>query len=91
MSITVEVLSYKGQSPVERLSVSFDQQGGTLGRSPENHFVLSDPQNLISRQHAVIRYENGCYYLQDTSTTGTFIYNKNLRVHQQFPLSLQAQ
>ena len=82
MSITVEVLSYKGQSPAERLSVSLDQQGGTLGRSPENHFVLADPQKLISRKHAVIRYENGCYYLYDTSTTGTFIYNKNVRVHQ---------
>jgi len=82
MSITVEVIGYKGQSPVERLLVSFDQQGGTLGRSPENHFVLFDPQKLISRKHAVIRYENGCYYLYDTSTTGTFIYNKNVRVRQ---------
>lgn len=83
MSITVEVISYKGQSPVERLAVTFDQQGGTLGRSPENHVVLVDPQKLISRTHAVIRYENGGYYLHDTSTTGTFIYTKNVRVHQE--------
>src|SRR5262249_39321440 len=82
MLITVEILSYKGQSPAERLSATFDKQGGTLGRSPENHFILSDPQKLISRKHAVISYENGCYYLRDTSTTGTFIYNKNIHVHQ---------
>jgi type VI secretion system protein len=82
MLITVKVLSYKGSPPVEGLVASFDQQGGTLGRSPENHFILSDPQKLISRKHAAISYENGCYYLQDTSTIGTFIYNKNIRVHQ---------
>jgi type VI secretion system FHA domain protein len=62
-------------------SASFDQQGGTLGRSSENHFVLSDPEKYVSRKHAAISYENGFYYLTDTSTAGTFIPNKDLHVH----------
>ena len=36
MLITVEVLSYKGQSPVERLSATFDQQGYARARARES-------------------------------------------------------
>ena len=61
-------------------SASFDQNGGTLGRSSENHFVLDDPQRFVSRNHAVISYENGLYYLTDTSTEGTFVTNKDLHL-----------
>jgi type VI secretion system FHA domain protein len=81
MPITFEVVSYRGQSLREPLAATFDQQGGTLGRSQENDLILADPLQLISRKHAIISYENNGYYLQDTSQTGTFIDNKDLRVH----------
>jgi type VI secretion system FHA domain protein len=66
------------------MSISFDREGGTIGRLPEpqNTFHLPDPDKYISRKHAVIRYENGCYYLTDTSAAGTFFTNKNMTVHQ---------
>jgi type VI secretion system FHA domain protein len=65
------------------MSMSFDCEGGTIGRlpEPENKFHLPDPDKYISRIHAVIRYENGSYYLMDTSTAGTFLTNKNIKVH----------
>jgi type VI secretion system FHA domain protein len=81
MALTLKVLSYKKDPAREMSSASFDQQGGSLGRSPENHFVLSDPEKYVSRKHAVISYENGFYYLTDTSTAGTFVPNKDLHVH----------
>jgi len=83
MPLTVKVISYKGKPPIEQLEGSFDQDGLTLGRFPENrknHLTLSDPEKYISRKHAFIRYENGCYYLTDTSVDGTYILNKNLRL-----------
>ena len=84
MSLTLQVISYKGQPPPEQLEGSFDQYGGTIGRFPENrknHLTLPDPDKFISRKHALIKYENGSYYLTDTSLDGTYILNRNQRVH----------
>ena len=83
MSLSVKVISYKRQPPVSPMSMSFAREGGTIGRlpEPENKFHLPDPDKYISRKHAVIRYENGFYYLTDTSTAGTFLTNKNMKVH----------
>jgi predicted component of type VI protein secretion system len=63
MSLTIKILNYKEQSLPGQLLASFDREGGTLGRSSENHFILPDPEKFVSHIHAIIRYENGCYYL----------------------------
>jgi type VI secretion system FHA domain protein len=81
MPLTVKVLSYKSRPLREQLSASFDREEGTLGRSSENHFILPDPEKFISHIHAIISYENGRYYLKDVSSNGTFVSNKNLRIH----------
>lgn len=79
MSLTIRILTYKDRPHPEPGSVVFDQQGGSLGRTRENRLVLSDPEErLVSRKHALITYENGCYYLTDTSKNGTLICNKDL-------------
>jgi pSer/pThr/pTyr-binding forkhead associated (FHA) protein len=81
MPIIFKVLSFNGQPTPEPMSMTFDRKGGTIGRSPESDFVLPDPNKFISRKHAVIFYENGCYYLKDTSMNGTCILNKSLHLH----------
>lgn len=83
MTLKIKVISYRGQSPAENLEASFDQDGGTIGRSLEkrkNHLALHDPEKFISRRHATIKFEKGLYYLSDTSVDGTNILNKNIRV-----------
>jgi type VI secretion system protein len=87
MPLTIKALSYKG-NPLshtvgERLAAVFDRGEGTLGRASGNHFILPDPEKVVSGQHAVISYANGCYYLEDISSNGTFIYNRNLNVHKE--------
>ena len=85
--LTIKALSYKGGSLPremgERSAVVFNREGGSLGRSLGNHFELPDLARAVSGTHALIRYENGCYYLKDTSSNGTFIYQKNLTLHRQ--------
>jgi type VI secretion system FHA domain protein len=84
MPLKVKVISYRGQPSVEILEAFFGRDGGTLGRSPEkrkNHLTLPDPEQFISRRHASITFENGLYYLTDTSVDGTYIQNKNMRVY----------
>ena len=51
----------------------FREQGGTIGRSLQNDWILPDPDRFISGCHASIDYKGGIYYLLDTSSNGVYI------------------
>ena len=51
----------------------FREDGGTIGRSFENDWILPDPDRLISGQHATVDFRAGVYYLADVSTNGVFV------------------
>jgi type VI secretion system FHA domain protein len=82
MPLTLTAINYRGRPCLENAPVVFTDQGGTLGRSPDNDLVLHDPDKVISRVHATIRCENGLFFLTDTSMAGTVIVNRNLSLHQ---------
>jgi len=54
----------------------FDELGGSVGRSPDNQWVLSDPERFLSSCHCRVHFEQGIFYIIDTSTNGTFINGK---------------
>jgi type VI secretion system FHA domain protein len=86
MPLTVKVIRYKGQPPIEHFEASYEKDGFTIGRSDDkegNHLFLPDPKRYISRNHASISFKNGAYILTDSSVEGTFFLNKNLRVCQE--------
>lgn len=47
--------------------------GGTIGRTQENTWTLTDEDSLLSRSHFAINFEDGAYVLLDTSTNGSFL------------------
>lgn len=49
----------------------FMQGGGSLGRSDECDWVL--PASGVSRTHAVVRFLNGMYFIEDCSTNGLLL------------------
>lgn len=49
--------------PVADLSASFDELGGTIGRSKTNQLVLPDPDRVVSRVHAKVVFRAGRYSL----------------------------
>jgi predicted component of type VI protein secretion system len=51
----------------------FDEEGGTIGRSLQNDWILPDPDRYISGRHATIDYKGGIYYLIDTSSNGVYV------------------
>lgn len=77
MTVILEVISYKGVPPVSPKSVRFDESGGSIGRSFDNHLALPDDEKVISRHHGDIRFENGVYVYCDASTGGTLLCNEN--------------
>ena len=57
---------------------AFDVTGGTIGRLPDNEWVLADPH--VSGHHAVVRFADGAFYLEDTSTNGVFVNDAEQRL-----------
>ena len=51
----------------------FHQEGGTIGRSLQNDWILPDPDRYISGRHATIDFKGGIYYLVDTSSNGVYV------------------
>jgi predicted component of type VI protein secretion system len=51
----------------------FREDGGTIGRSLENDWILPDPDRFISGKHATIDFQTGAYYLADVSSNGVYI------------------
>lgn len=78
--VTLKVVRYQGVSPPDEIVGQFRQQGGVIGRSKESDMVLPDTERLISRSHAAIQYQEGGYYLVDSSLGGTFLNSPENRV-----------
>jgi len=51
----------------------FREDGGTIGRSLENDWILPDPDRFISGRHATIDCRAGVFYLADVSTNGVYV------------------
>jgi type VI secretion system protein ImpI/type VI secretion system protein len=45
----------------------------SIGRGPENDWVLPDPNRHLSKRHCQLTFANGVWYVADTSTNGTFV------------------
>jgi type VI secretion system FHA domain protein len=67
------VISEQAAALGEGASVLLGADGGTLGRANDNDLVLPDNNRYVSSHHARIRYRNGSYFIEDTSTNGVYL------------------
>ena len=86
MSLTLEVTGPEGRRLGAAGRKVFSGTGGTIGRLPENDWVLSD--EYVSGRHARIQYANGAYYVVDTSSNGTFLNSPDNRLPKNQPQPL---
>ncbi|MBM0106714.1 type VI secretion system-associated FHA domain protein TagH [Steroidobacter sp. S1-65] len=66
----------------------FDERGGTIGRVAGNDWVLPDPDSFVSSRHANVRFASGAFYLEDTSSNGTFLNAPDKAVSRAAPVRL---
>jgi type VI secretion system FHA domain protein len=71
MTLTLEVTGSQAAKLGAARRKVFKDAGGTIGRLRENDWSLPDP--YVSSRHALIRFDNGTFYLEDTSTNGVFV------------------
>lgn len=71
MILTLEVMGEQAAQLGAGRRKVFNAIGGTIGRLPDNDWVFPDP--YVSGRHALIRYLNGRFFIEDTSTNGVFV------------------
>src|SRR5262245_14967306 len=71
--LRLRVVSEQRRTLADRSSTVFSVEGGTIGRSADNDWVLPDPLRYLSAHHARVQFREGHFYLQDVSTNGTYV------------------
>src|SRR5207237_10232705 len=73
MTLRLRIVSDHRRLLGDRSSIVFAVDGGTIGRSADNDWVLPDPLRYVSAHHARVEYRDGHFYLQDVSTNGVYV------------------
>jgi type VI secretion system protein len=89
MAIKLRVISNQYRELGEHRARVFGVNGGTIGRAPDNDWVLPDPKRLVSGHHCEITYRGGNYWLKDTSTNGVYVNDAEEPVASGSPVPLQ--
>jgi type VI secretion system FHA domain protein len=88
MILTLEITGPQAAKLGPAARKVFRSAGGTIGRLPDNHWALPDP--YVSSRHALVRYQDGVFYIEDTSTNGVFINSPDKRLAKGQPHALQS-
>src|SRR5215218_5047068 len=88
MILTLEVTGDQAEDLGAGSRKVFNSIGGTIGRLPDNDWVFPDP--YVSGRHALIRYLNGKFFVEDTSTNGVFINTPDNRLPRAQPHPLKT-
>src|SRR5688572_19720643 len=88
MTLTLEVTGPQAAALGAASRKVFEATGGTIGRLSDNTWALPDP--YVSSRHAVIRYRDGTYYIEDTSTNGVFINSPDHQLVKGQPQALKS-
>jgi type VI secretion system FHA domain protein len=88
MPLTLKIISKQRHILGADSLCVFSVHGGSIGRAPDNDWVLPDPDRYISGHHASIDYRGGAYYLRDNSTNGVFVNHSDEPVGRGTPIRL---
>lgn len=73
--IKITVVSYNNQRSLEPRCAIFGREGGTLGRSEENFFVLPDAKHLVSRVQASVKSDGQRHTIVSLSQANPVLLN----------------
>ncbi len=73
MPLTLRVFGSRARALAGRASFKFGPEGGSIGRAPDNDWVLPDPERYVSSHHARVTFSDGRFNLLDTSSNGTYV------------------
>ena len=56
------------------------RRGLDIGRDQHLDWTLPDPGRTVSGKHCEVRFQDGCYWLYDVSTNGTYVNGSDRRI-----------
>jgi type VI secretion system protein ImpI len=81
MALTLRVENQTSLSDGGPLSVTIQgKRGIDIGRDQYLDWTLPDPDRVVSGKHCEIRWRDNAYWLNDTSTNGTFLVGAETRL-----------
>lgn len=89
MAIKLRVISEQYRDLGEHRSRVFGVNGGTVGRAPDNDWVLPDAKRIVSGHHFEVAYRGGTYWLKDISTNGVYVNDSDVPASDQGELELR--
>ena len=66
----------------------FAEDGGSIGRAPDNTWILPDAK--VSRWHALVSFHDGTFFIEDLSRNGVCLNTWNNRLPGGSPHALEA-
>ncbi|HZM60045.1 MAG TPA: type VI secretion system-associated FHA domain protein TagH [Vicinamibacterales bacterium] len=88
MILTLEVTGPQSDALGHARRKVFGIDGGTIGRLPDNTWVLAEP--YVSGRHAIIRFIDGSFQIEDTSTNGVFLNSTTERIVRGRPYPIKS-
>lgn len=73
MKLALTLTSYQRLSTTQDTDKALGSGRLTIGRGPDNDWVLPDPNRFLSKKHCEIAFTGEGYVLTDTSTNGVFL------------------
>ncbi|MEQ1759520.1 MAG: type VI secretion system-associated FHA domain protein TagH [Vicinamibacterales bacterium] len=86
MTLTLEITNPEGLAVGAEPKKVFRARGGTIGREADKDWYLPHPS--VSRTHAVIRYQQGSYTIEDARSSNGVIVNSGDRLTPGVPYAL---
>jgi type VI secretion system protein len=91
MTLRLRVVSDHRRVLGDRSTIVIGAEGGSLGRSADNDWVLPDPLRYVSAHHGRVQYRDGHYFLDDLSTNGIFLNDDEMPVSKRYPGGYRVQ
>jgi type VI secretion system FHA domain protein len=88
MAIKLRVISDQHRELGELRTRVFGVNGGSIGRAPDNDWILPDTKRVVSGHHCEIEYRSGTYWIKDISTNGVFVNDAEEPASQTGPVEL---
>src|SRR5262245_58732505 len=88
MILTLEVTGPQSDALGHARRKVFGIEGGTIGRLPDNTWVLAEP--YVSGRHAIIRFMDGSFQIEDTSMNGVFLNSTTERIVRGRPYPIKS-
>lgn len=87
MKLTLKIENHDFLEDGGPLEINVEGRGILVGRDGAMDWTLPDPARHISSQHFEITFQNGVYWLNDTSTNGTYLQGHSHRVESPYQLA----